>query len=391
MNLYEEISSAFASNAVEVAQNDTKIPIDYETKPWKNNPQYFKKVYLSALAVIKMAVHAKAGGSIEVMGMMTGTIVKNAIMVNDVYPLPVEGTETRVNAQAEGYEYMVQYLECLKQVGRTEHIVGWYHSHPGYGCWLSGIDVATQSLNQNFQDPYLAVVVDPIKTMKQGKVEIGAFRTFPENHKHEGDSKEMGVHSDRYYQLEVEITSTIVDKKIIENIVNESWQSFLTQTDNQTALHLQQLHSKINGIVDRFRKLELQHPRAFEISRRFDSQFEEMINEILQDSRNRSKDESDDSSSDMEEDSEADNSSRRSYNSDETPEQTDDSRQRKRPFAEDKSQQKRLLSRLQKKAGVDAYKSTGSGMDALVQMAQNIGSAELQNLAMVDLQNKLFR
>jgi hypothetical protein len=22
--------------------------------------------------------------------------------------------------------------------------VGWYHSHPGYGCWLSGIDVGTQ-------------------------------------------------------------------------------------------------------------------------------------------------------------------------------------------------------------------------------------------------------
>lgn len=22
--------------------------------------------------------------------------------------------------------------------------MGWYHSHPGYGCWLSGIDVGTQ-------------------------------------------------------------------------------------------------------------------------------------------------------------------------------------------------------------------------------------------------------
>ena len=31
-------------------------------------------------------------------------------------------------------------------------VVGWYHSHPGYGCWLSGVDVNTQqsfeSLNQ---------------------------------------------------------------------------------------------------------------------------------------------------------------------------------------------------------------------------------------------------
>jgi COP9 signalosome complex subunit 5 len=36
-------------------------------------------------------------------------------------------------------------------VGRLENIVGWYHSHPGYGCWLSGIDCATQMLNQQYQ------------------------------------------------------------------------------------------------------------------------------------------------------------------------------------------------------------------------------------------------
>jgi proteasome lid subunit RPN8/RPN11 len=37
--------------------------------------------------------------------------------------------------------------------------LGWYHSHPGYGCWLSGIDVSTQMLNQQYQEPFVAVVV----------------------------------------------------------------------------------------------------------------------------------------------------------------------------------------------------------------------------------------
>ncbi len=32
-------------------------------------------------------------------------------------------------------------------------------SHPGYGCWLSGIDVNTQAVQQKHNDPYLAVVV----------------------------------------------------------------------------------------------------------------------------------------------------------------------------------------------------------------------------------------
>lgn len=69
------------------------------------------------------------------------------------------------------------------QAGRLENVVGWYHSHPGYGCWLSGIDVSTQMLNQQFQEPFLAVVIDPTRTVSAGKVEIGAFRTYPEGYK----------------------------------------------------------------------------------------------------------------------------------------------------------------------------------------------------------------
>ncbi|KAK6465247.1 JAB1/Mov34/MPN/PAD-1 ubiquitin protease-domain-containing protein [Scheffersomyces coipomensis] len=208
-----------------------------DQKPWKNDPHYFKKSYISSLALLKMTIHAQRGGSIEIMGMLVGKIIENCIIVMDVYPLPVEGTETRVNAQAEGYEYMVQYLEFNKQlpVHKGENIVGWYHSHPGYGCWLSGIDVATQATNQNFQDPYLAIVIDPLKTLRQRKVEIGAFRTFPDNYTpskamtsklHGGPNlpkskrKDFGAHSDKYYSLDIEIFNNINDEKLIKEILN---------------------------------------------------------------------------------------------------------------------------------------------------------------------------
>jgi 26S proteasome regulatory subunit N11 len=35
-------------------------------------------------------------------------------------------------------------LEMLSQTGRKEMVVGWYHSHPGFGCWLSSVDMHTQ-------------------------------------------------------------------------------------------------------------------------------------------------------------------------------------------------------------------------------------------------------
>lgn len=54
-------------------------------------------------------------------------------------------------------------------------VVGWYHSHPGFGCWLSGVDVNTQQSFEAINERCVAVVVDPIQSVK-GKVVIDAFR-----------------------------------------------------------------------------------------------------------------------------------------------------------------------------------------------------------------------
>ena len=66
--------------------------------------------------------------------------------------------------------FLTKRRSGVMQAGRLENVVGWYHSHPGYGCWLSGIDVSTQMLNQQFQEPFLAVVIDPTRTVSAGKV-----------------------------------------------------------------------------------------------------------------------------------------------------------------------------------------------------------------------------
>jgi COP9 signalosome complex subunit 5 len=100
----------------------------------------------------------------------------------DSFPLPVEGTETRVNAGGEANEFMCSHIDACEKVARPENVCGWYHSHPGYGCWLSGIDVGTQTIYQKHQEPFIAIVIDPKRTMSAGKVEIGCFRVFPESY-----------------------------------------------------------------------------------------------------------------------------------------------------------------------------------------------------------------
>lgn len=41
-----------------------------QSRPWKKDPNHFKNVRISDLALIKMVMHAKSGGDLEVMGYM---------------------------------------------------------------------------------------------------------------------------------------------------------------------------------------------------------------------------------------------------------------------------------------------------------------------------------
>jgi COP9 signalosome complex subunit 5 len=162
--------------------------------------------------------------------------------IQDAFALPVEGTETRVNAQADAYEYMVQYAQTNKQVGRLENVVGWYHSHPGYGCWLSGIDVSTQMLNQQYQEPFLAVVIDPTRTVSAGKVEIGAFRTYPTGYKPPDEPpseyqtiplnkiEDFGVHYKQYYSLDITYFKSSLDSHLLDLLWNKYWVNTLSSS-----------------------------------------------------------------------------------------------------------------------------------------------------------------
>lgn len=48
------------------------------------------------------------------MGLLQGKVQDDTFVVIDSFALPVEGTETRVNAQAEAYEYMVDFQGTSK-------------------------------------------------------------------------------------------------------------------------------------------------------------------------------------------------------------------------------------------------------------------------------------
>jgi len=133
-----------------------------------------EKVHVSSLALLKMLKHARAGVPMEVMGLMLGQFDDDySINCVDVFAMPQSGTG--VSVESVDPVFQTKMLDMLKQTGRPEMVVGWYHSHPGFGCWLSGTDINTQSSFEALNPRAVALVVDPIQSVK-GKVVIDCFR-----------------------------------------------------------------------------------------------------------------------------------------------------------------------------------------------------------------------
>jgi len=153
-----------------------------------------------------------------------------------------------------------------KSIGRKENLVGWYHSHPGYGCWMSGIDCSTQQLNQQYQEPWLAIIIDPVRTCSAGKVEIGAFRTYPEGYKVEGSQasayqtiplakiEDFGVHADAYYTLEVSVFKSSLDAHVLELLWNKYWVH--TLSSSPMALNRAFVAGQLSDVADKLEAAE---------------------------------------------------------------------------------------------------------------------------------------
>jgi len=136
-----------------------------------------ESVHGSALALLKMLVHGRAGIPLEVMGIMIGQFIDEyTCRVVDVFVVPQTATGQSVEAVDEAYQ--VDMMERLKLIGRPETLVGWYHSHPGFGCWLSGMDVEQARSYEQQLERSVSLVIDPIQSVR-GNVVMDAFRTIP--------------------------------------------------------------------------------------------------------------------------------------------------------------------------------------------------------------------
>lgn len=178
-------------------------------------PKYIKTVRISIGAAMKMSQHSTAGVEkgmrgprrmpTEVMGLLFGHVDPDSprtVVITDAAELPVEGTETSVLADNPLMNvYFTDVQESHAQTHPGSFVTGWYHSHPfevgsHSNAFLSQTDVSSQNGYQISEDnhsarvaaqgsdertvPFIAIVVDPLRSAAKGRPEIGAFRCFPQ-------------------------------------------------------------------------------------------------------------------------------------------------------------------------------------------------------------------
>lgn len=143
-----------------------------------------------------------------------------------------------------------------------------YHSHPGYGCWMSGIDCSTQMLNQQYTEPFLAIVIDPVRTCAAGKVEIGAFRTYPQGYKPPDESQskyqtiplnkieDFGVHANQYYSLDVSFFKSHLDSDVLDVLWNKYWVNTLSTSPLQTNRNF--IAGQVTDLAEKLENIETQ-------------------------------------------------------------------------------------------------------------------------------------
>mmetsp|Transcript_12350 Transcript_12350/g.17600 ORF Transcript_12350/g.17600 Transcript_12350/m.17600 type:complete len:358 (-) Transcript_12350:74-1147(-) len=265
-----------------------------EEKPWIKDPKWFKSVEVSPSAIMKMMTHChsgvekgikKGGKPTEVMGLMLGrpdADNKHCLIVTDVFPLPIEGFETRVIADDQDVvNHMITLGERLERT-RREKFMGWYHSHPfdlapDSHCYLSQTDVSTQLQWQRAEDPhgnpFLAIVMDPLRSIAKNTPMIKAFRVYPPEYAAKTNEcpdgsivnaerkriEKWGSCWGRYYELSVDYFMSARSRSTMEALTrNFLWMSALGSSSQKIRGESKgDEPNKMKAVAEDLRKLDL--------------------------------------------------------------------------------------------------------------------------------------
>lgn len=108
--------------------------------------------------VIEHANRLKFGWK-EVYGLLVGYNKGNHVLIEDAIPI-THGSSIHVQFKMDDYIFAATINDLLVEKTNKLFFVGWYHSHPGLGLFLSGTDIINHLGFQNLNSLACAIVFD---------------------------------------------------------------------------------------------------------------------------------------------------------------------------------------------------------------------------------------
>ena len=141
------------------------------------------KVKFTPVALAKIASSAGANLGMEMGGFLIGRRDNGVLHVTDSVFVKQRGDRVGVELLPEE---QARVAEKLQQEGGREYIVGWYHSHPGLGVFMSGTDIETQTAYQQLFPEAVAFVIDPADYARSQDARRLNFKFFRVNAEGQG-------------------------------------------------------------------------------------------------------------------------------------------------------------------------------------------------------------
>lgn len=141
-------------------------------KVTRKYPAHLPAVFIHQSALQELIQFASSNLQYELGGVLVGRVGKTTrrlfLEITNFVPA-TKGISRRASFEFTN-EAQQEIHQVIQERFETLRILGWFHTHPGYGIFLSSAD---QFIDENyFNEPYhIAVVIDPTET----EMEIGVF------------------------------------------------------------------------------------------------------------------------------------------------------------------------------------------------------------------------
>jgi proteasome lid subunit RPN8/RPN11 len=141
---------------------------------------------------------------VECMGFLVGDVVDETVEINDAIPM-VHGNLVEVEFKDEHYAKADEINQTLTN---ENWIVGWYHTHPGHGLFLSPVDKVNHAGYQTLNPSAVALVFDPSNFAGNNKFQeyIKFFKLNDPDLRERSEFSEIG-NIDIHYPLSEVFTS----------------------------------------------------------------------------------------------------------------------------------------------------------------------------------------